>query len=97
MFRGDDTTIGKTQFRFRAVRFPGPGVAEPELRQEVNGGFFRAAIMDSHAHKNVVRRGLRIFDEYIPISVIVEYSSVEQLKLRQAGVTFPPCVFCDKR
>jgi hypothetical protein len=56
---------------------PGPGVAKPESRQEVQRGGLRSAVRDGDLDEEVFRRGLRVFDEHVEIAVLVEHAGVE--------------------
>ena len=41
---------------------------------------FRPAIVDGHAHQNIVGRGLGVFHENIEVAVVVKNARVEQFK-----------------
>ena len=66
----------------RRERLPRPGIAKPELRQKVEHGRFRAAIVDRHPEQGVVGRGLGIFHEDVEIAIRVEDAGVEKLEFR---------------
>ena len=75
--------------RFSARRIgPGPGIAEPEVRQQVQFGGFRPAVDGLDANANIFRPGLGIFDEDIEVAVLIEDSGVQQFVLRRAHL--PP-------
>ena len=79
--RSHKSAVG-TGFDLRFVRrsTPRPRVPEPELRQEVQLGCLRTAILDRDLDQDVVGRGLGVFDEYVPIAVAVEYARIDQLE-----------------
>lgn len=66
------------QLRLRAAVRPGPGIAEPEGRQQVEAGRVRPPIADGDAHQQVIRGGLGVFHEDVVIAVVPEYARVEQ-------------------
>ena len=61
---------------FIDIRLPRPGVARPELRQDMQDAGSAAAIVDRHLHQNVVGRGLGVFDLDIEIAVARRRSPV---------------------
>ncbi len=79
----------QTDGRFSARRIgPCPGVAEPEVRKQVQIGGFRPAVDGLDANANVFRPGFGIFDEDIEVAVFIEDSRVQQFVLRRAHL--PP-------
>ena len=58
---------------------PGPAVAEPERRQELQLGRFRPAVVDRDLDQHVLGAGLGIFDEDVEITVLVEDPGIDQL------------------
>ena len=60
---------------------PRPGIPEPQLRQDMDLGVLRAAVMDGDEQQQVVNRRLGIFDEDIEVTVIVEEAGLEQFEL----------------
>jgi hypothetical protein len=58
---------------------PGPRVAEPECREEMQGGAIGTAVVCGHHHQDVVRRRLGVLDDDVEVPVIVEDASVQQL------------------
>src|ERR1700688_1406752 len=81
MLHLDDTGRLKSQAWFWRLSGPAPGVAKPELRQDIDGCDFGAAIVDAHAHQQVVRRRLRVFDGDIKVAVVIEYAGVDKFVL----------------
>ncbi|OPZ01129.1 MAG: hypothetical protein BWZ10_03513 [candidate division BRC1 bacterium ADurb.BinA364] len=73
---------------------PGPGVAEPERRQDMNRRARIGAVGDFDADQNVVGRILGVFDEDIEIAPAVERPCVVDLELRLAQAA--PGVFLDQ-
>ena len=61
---------------------PAPGVAKPELRQNMDLGRIGAAIAHRHLHQDVVGRRFGIFDIDVEIAVGVEDAGVDDLELR---------------
>ena len=70
------------QIRLVQIFFPRPGVAKPQVRQDVKGCSFRPTIVDGHAHQDVFRRILGVFHEHVEVTVIVKNARVEQFKFR---------------
>ena len=63
----------------RAV--PGPGVAEPDRRQQVERRRLRAAVVDRDLDEDVLGRRLGVLDEDVEVAAVVEDAGVEQLVL----------------
>src|SRR3712207_1403394 len=59
---------------------PGPGVAEPERREQMKSCRFPATISHADAYQDVVGRGLRVFGEDVEVSILVEDARVRQFK-----------------
>src|ERR1700684_4692691 len=80
------------QRRLRTLLRPRPGIAEPECRQQMQGGWFRPAIdrVDSDAH--VLGSGLGVFDEDVKVAVLVKNAGVEQFILQRLPVTPAVCL-----
>jgi hypothetical protein len=60
---------------------PGPLVAEPDSRQEVQVRRLRAAVGGTDADRNVLRSCLGVLHEDVEVAVLVEHAGVEQLVL----------------
>ena len=73
--------LGPTHRRPRFVAAPRPGVAEPERRQEVDGGGLRAAVRHGDADRGIGRVRLGVFHLDVEVAVIVEDARVEELVL----------------
>src|ERR1700686_3916552 len=69
------------QLRLAGAVLPAPGVAEPKLWQQVDGGGLRTPVLDRDPHQNVIRLALRVFDEDIEVAVVVEHIGVDQFEL----------------
>jgi hypothetical protein len=82
--------------RRRGPRFgaPGPGVAEPEVRQHVQRRRVGPPVPGGDAHHDVLRRGLRVLDEDVEVAAVLEDPGVEQLVLGPARL--PPLVLQDE-
>ncbi len=80
---GDTDAVGadRRQRRFHRVLFPRPGIAEPDVRQNVQRRVGRPAIGDRHLHQDVVHVGFGVGDLDVEIVVVVEHAGVEQLEL----------------
>ncbi len=74
------------------VLAPGPEVAEPELRQQVDHRRRRRPVMHRDPHQDVFRTCLGVFDHDIEVAVVVEHAGVEQLEL--GLVLAAPPVLC---
>ena len=64
---------------------PGPLVAEPERRQDVQLGRFGAAVVDGDLDQDVLGRLLGILDEHVEVAILVEDAGVEQFVLEFAA------------
>ena len=60
---------------------PGPLVAEPERRQDVQLGRLRAAVVDADLDQEVLGRLLGVLDEDVEVAILVEHAGVEQFVL----------------
>ena len=81
---------GDSEPRLARVCFPGPGVAEPDLREQMDRRLFGTAIVDRHLHQHVFRPGLGVLDEDVEVAVVVEDAGVEQLELRPVPAAAAP-------
>src|SRR5262249_38019110 len=81
MLRSNRLRRGQSQRRSVAAGFPTPGVAEPDLRQQMNVRWLGAAILHRDAHQNLIRGRLRILHEDIEVAVALECSAVDQFVL----------------
>ncbi len=77
MLRGNRAALTKGQLRLLRIRLPRPGVAKPQLRQQMNRRRFRPAIVNRHPHQNLFRPGFRVFDKHIEVAVVVEDAGIE--------------------
>ena len=88
--RGDDRTARVVQgFQLRARRavVHAPGVAEPQVRQQVQRRRLRSAIDRAHPDEDVLGIDLGELDEDIEVAVLVEDPGVEQLVLHVVART----------
>ena len=76
------------QIGFVKIFFPRPRVAKPKLRQQMDCRRFRPAIVDGHAHQNIVGRGLGVFHENVEVAVVVKNARVEQFKFHLGLAAF---------
>ena len=77
----DDARRRLAQGGLGIVLAPGPGVAEPESRQQAKPRRFRAAIMDGDPDEHILRPLLGVFHEHVKVAVVVEDAGVEQFVL----------------
>ncbi len=67
---------------------PGPGVPEPQGRQQVQGCLVGAAVVRGDLDQQVVGTGLGVLDEHVEVAVLVEDAGVEEF-VRSLEVTAP--------
>ncbi len=60
---------------------PGPGIPEPDGRQDVQLGRFRPAVLYGDSDQHVFRSRFRVLDEYIKVAAFIEHAGVDQLEL----------------
>src|SRR5581483_8555149 len=77
----DDAAGGLAEGGLAIVATPGPGVAEPEGREETQGGGLGSAIVDGNADEDVFGALLGVLDEDVEVAVVREGAGVEQLVL----------------
>ncbi len=84
VLREERTFAGVTDPRLRPVPFPrappGPGVPEPEGRQEIERGRLGPAVGRGHPDQDVVRGSFRVLRDDIEISPSVEDAGVPHLE-----------------
>ena len=68
---------------------PGPQVAEPERRQDVELGRLGAAVVDADPDEDVLGRLLGILDEHVQVAILIEDARVEQLVLELVPAPAP--------
>ena len=73
---------------------PGPGVAEPERRQEMDRRVFRPSVDDLDADEQILHVGLGVLHGHVEAAVAVEDPGVGELELR--GVLAAPPVLLDE-
>ena len=78
----------------RGGGIPGPGVAKPHRREEVQPCGLGAAIRRGDPDQEVVGRRLRVLDQHVEVAVPLEDARVHQLELGRAPV--PPPVLLDE-
>ena len=64
-----------------ACALPGPLVAEPQRRQDMQLGRFRAAIVDGDLDQDVLGGRLGILDEHVKVAILIEHAGIDQLVL----------------
>ena len=85
MIQLDHRVRGRTrlvQLRPPLAPSPRPCVAEPHRRQQPKASRFRPTVRDRELDQDVFGVGLSVFDEHIEITIVVEYSCVQQFELR---------------
>ncbi len=91
----DHTAVLPTQLWLAMVgRAPGPGVAEPQRRQDMQRCLVRPGILDGDPHEQVVRPCLGVVDGDHPVPAVVEDPGVDQFVLSLGPR--PPPVFGDE-
>jgi hypothetical protein len=70
-----------TEGRLAIVLDPGPGVPEPERRQQAKPGRFHPTIVHGDSNEQVFRTFFGVFHEYVEIAVFVKHAGVEELIL----------------
>src|SRR5437762_5094202 len=95
--RGEDYTVARSRGRLLEywagnAFFPGPGISEPERRQHMQRGPFRAAIEYGDSNQNALWRFLRILHKHVEIAVFIEDSRIKQLILELLARTMPVCL-----
>src|SRR5206468_1856971 len=74
-------TVGGER-RLAGVFEPGPGVAEPHLRQHVEARRHRTPVDDGDAPQHVLDVRFRVLNLDVEVAVVVEEPGVDQLELR---------------
>ena len=69
----------------RSAQVPGPRIAEPERRQQIERGGVRTSVGGGDADQDVVHAGLGVLDQDVPVAVLIEHARVEQLVLRRSA------------
>jgi hypothetical protein len=75
-------------------RPPAPGVAKPELGEQVERSGGRPAIARFDTDADVFRPGLRVFDEHVEVTILLEGARVEQLEFHPTAAA--PAVLVDQ-
>ncbi len=79
----DDPVVGPAQIRPLVFGIaPGPGVAEPQCRQHLQGGLVRARVLDGDLHQQIPWGRLGVVDGDHPVPAVVKDPGVHQLVLR---------------
>ncbi len=86
---GNRAIPGCAQFRLLGAGFPAPGVAQYQLRYQMQEGA-RTAIPHRDFHENVARLDLGVFDEHVEIAILGKDAGVQQFVFRHVGAA--PCV-----
>ena len=89
---GDRIVLHRDEAWTRGICLPRPGIAKPDLRQQMKAGDFGATIVDCDPHQRVLRAGLGVFDEDIEVAILVEKPGIDHLELHlqlaAAGIFF---------
>ncbi len=78
----DGIVCGHGQLGLAAGARPRPRVAEPQLRNHVQCGRLRTAVMHRHLAEDIGRAGLGVLHEHVKVPIIVEDTGIEQLEFR---------------
>src|SRR5262245_15855276 len=68
--------LSKNGFRF--PRGPGPGVAKPERRQNVERSRFRPSVAEADLDQDILRSLLGVLHEHIKVAIAIEDAGVQQ-------------------
>ena len=83
--------VGQLDTRLQGTAFvpttPGPSIAEPDCRKEMQRGEFRAPVVNGDPYQHIVRRRLGILGHDIEVAVLGEGACVGQFKLRGVEAT----------
>src|SRR5262249_19870140 len=93
---GDDAVKrrGTADGRTAQIFAPGPGVAEPCGRQQMQYGSFRATVPCGDTYENVFVAGFGIFRENVEVAVFAKDTSVVELEFRFPAAATP--IFLDE-
>src|SRR6516225_1470547 len=81
-----DRVADSLQTRPTSAPAPGPRVAEPQRRQDVQRCGLRPAVVAADLNQELFRRLLGVFDEYIEVTILVKDTGVEQFILEFIAV-----------
>ena len=79
---GDGGGIDRAQLRLERAGVPAPGVAQHQLRNDVERGCVGTTVDRRGLHQQVAGLVLRIFDEHVEIPVLGKHSRVDEFVLR---------------
>ena len=74
-----------TQRGLEDAGLPAPGIAQHQLRDQMQRGGLRTPVPGRDLHQDVAGFGLCIFDVHVEVTVVGEYPRVEQLIFRDGG------------
>jgi hypothetical protein len=84
--RGAANRVDRAHARLRGRAVPGPGVAEPRRRQQVERRRLGTAVEGGHLHHQIFGVDLRVLDEDVEVAGLVEDAGVDELVLGRAAV-----------
>ena len=79
----------RRDLRSRLTGLPGPGVAEPQRRHEVEGRRLRAAVGRGDPDQDVLGAGLGVLDEDVEVARPLEDAGVGEFELRFLATASP--------
>ena len=74
-------TFDVAQHGFRHRASPRPRIAKPQRRENVDRRRFRSAVVYRDPDQDIFSGRFGVLDEHVEVTVLVEYSRVEQLVL----------------
>src|SRR5690349_15203640 len=80
MRNSDHLVAGGGEMGLCRAGLPGPNVAKPELRDKAQRRRCPAPVVRSQLHQDVVTAGFGVLDHDIEISVVVEYSGIDEFE-----------------
>src|SRR5262249_32319033 len=89
-----DMVVDALERGLGAVSGPAPGVAEPQLGQDMDFGVLGSAIVQRESQQDVLGVGLGILDLDVEVAIVVEDAGINQLELGLAPVA--PGVLLDQ-
>src|SRR5258706_556105 len=78
----DGDMLRHAQFRLVGPSVPTPGIAKPQLGQQVERGGLGSAVVRGDTHQDVFVAGLSVLDHHIEIPVVGEGLRVDELEFR---------------
>src|SRR5438477_3969987 len=84
---------GLTDYRPAQILSPGPGIAKPQRREQLQRSGFRAAVANCDADEYIFVAALCVLRENIEVAVFMEHPGVEEFEFRLAASATPIFVY----